>query len=174
MGMSISCTSGIGQHLEGLAKRWIGRAATAGVSEKPLGEYVDGRTTTAATRKRRGPVVLEGWTGGIACTVTVGHHGEVEVLLEGLPECLIGTRPFLSFPAAASAAGIAWAPGPRAGIVHVGEEVSATRQLRCLVARSRSRIGELPCFLSSLCLMSEEGESQPLCVIGIGLRLRNR
>jgi len=173
MGISISCTSSIGQHLEGLAKRWIGRTVTSGVPGKPLGEFIDGRTTTEVTRKRRGPVVLEGSTGGVTCMVTIGHHGEVEVLLEDLPERLVGTRPFMSFPAASSAAGIAWAPGPRAGIVRVGE-VSTAGRLRCIVARSRSRIDELPHILSSLCLMSEEGESQPLCAIEIGLRSQSR
>jgi hypothetical protein len=136
------------------------------------GRYVDGRAPGAETRKRRGPVVLEGSTAGIACTVTIGPHGEVDVLLAGLPGRFVGTKPFLSFPVAASAAGIAWAPGPRAAIVHLGEEVSATGSIRCRAARSRSRIGELPGLLGRIRLMSEAGKPQPLCTIEIGLSPR--
>lgn len=137
------------------------------------GRHVDGRTPGAGTRKRGGPVVLEGSTAGIACTVTIGPHGEVDVLLVGLPGRLVGTKPFLSFPAAASATGIAWAPGPRAAIIHMGEKVPAAGSIRCRVARSRSRIGELPGLLGRIRLMSEAGKPQPLCTIEIGLSPRN-
>ena len=137
---------------------------------RAIAGYAGERTSGTGVQKHGETVVMQGSTGGIACTLTVDHLGAVEVLLEGLPECLTGTRPFLSFPLAGSVPGIAWSPGPLAGIVRVAEKVTAERRLRCLVARSRSRWHEIPGLLSDLRLMSEEGESQPLCAIGIRLR----
>lgn len=168
--MSSSCSNSLGHRFEGLAKlwidkSWIGRFSMLPIaSGQPLGDYLDGRTTTVP-RKRGGSELLAGGTGGIDCRIRIGHEGEVEVRLAGLPDCLRGTRPFLGFPAAASVAGISWAPGPQMGIVHSGEIVSARGDLRCLVARSRSKIEDLPRLFRLVGIFSEQGNSQPDCSI---------
>lgn len=166
----LTCPHNLSQRVAVLVKLWIGAVSELGVGRgRPLGEFLDGRTLKAATRKYRQPVLLEGSTAGIKCTVAVGRRGKVEVRFSGLPECLLGTKPYLAFPAASRIHGITWASGPRPGIVQVEEEVASTGELRCWVACSSLRANDLPRFFSRIRILSEEGGSQPACSIGVAV-----
>ena len=175
MGTSGACSNKLGQRLEELAqvrmaKGWLGGLSVfSAVPGHRRGEYLHERTAKMPLGTRKGPVVLEGGTGGIICKIQIAYDGEVEIRLSGLPEVLRGRKLFLSFPAASFAKGVAWAPGPSMGIVQSNDVVSPNDELRCMVARSRSQIGDLPRLFRLVGIFSEAGNSQPACSVRLDL-----
>jgi hypothetical protein len=156
-----------------IGSRRTPEATTTEETRTPLGFTGKARALEEVVRRKHGlSARLEGKTGGIECTVSIGKRGDVQVSLKGLPDCLFGVKPILSFPAAARVDGITWEQGPRRGIVQASAAVTGTGELECRVTHSASRPDVLPALFGRIRIMSPEEGAQPACSIGIAVEAK--